>query len=180
MIPAPRKPRGFGLPECLTVVFLALLLLLLGVPTFRELAQDVRLSSAVNSLVHGIHVARHEAAHRHVPVVLCRSGDGRRCTPEAGPASGWLVFVNRDGDQPPQVDPGETILQVMPGFPGGRISANRPAFIFRPYGRRSVNGTLVLCDVRGEAAARLVIVSYSGRPRSILARDHEEKFTCPM
>lgn len=173
------RPRGFSLLECLAAVAVAGVVLLLGVPVIREFILDARLTSAVNSLVHGIHVARQEAAHRHLPVVLCRSRDGRRCTPDADAANGWLVFVNQDGEQPPQVDGGDLILQVTPGLPGGRITANRQAFIFRPYGWRSVNGTLVVCDPRGEAAARLVIVSYTGRPRSILARDHEGSFTCP-
>ena len=47
----------------------------------------------------------------------------------------------------------------------GSIVGNRPYFDFRPIMRRSTNGTLVFCDERGPAAARAVIVSYTGRPR---------------
>ena len=47
----------------------------------------------------------------------------------------------------------------------GTITANRASFQFRPFFWRSTNGTVTFCDERGVAAARAVIVSYTGRPR---------------
>jgi len=46
----------------------------------------------------------------------------------------------------------------------GTVTSNRPYYEFRPR-RRSTNGTTVFCDRRGSAAAKAVIVSYTGRPR---------------
>jgi hypothetical protein len=46
----------------------------------------------------------------------------------------------------------------------GTIVSNRPFYELRPAGR-STNGTVVFCDRRGAAAARAVIVSFTGRPR---------------
>ena len=47
----------------------------------------------------------------------------------------------------------------------GSITANRRLFEFRPFGRRSTNGTVTFCDRRGAEQARAVVVSFTGRPR---------------
>jgi hypothetical protein len=77
------------------------------------------------------------------------------------------------------VDAGETLLQAAPGYSGAVITANRSAFVFRPFGKRSVNGTLTFCDRRGPDAARSVIVSYTGRPRATAASINSNQLRCP-
>ena len=62
-------------------------------------------------------------------------------------------------------DPDEPLLLRRQGTPGARISSNRSSFRYKPFNRRSTNGTLVYCDDRGQAAARAVVISYTGRPR---------------
>jgi type IV fimbrial biogenesis protein FimT len=76
-----------------------------------------------------------------------------------------MVFVDQDNDSPPRLDGDETLLlHYLPAMQGS-IRSNRAHYIFRPYYRRSTNGTVIFCDRRGSAAARAVIVSYTGRPR---------------
>ena len=144
---------GFTLVELLVTLTVLALLAGLGVPAFGHFMLEARMTSQVNQLVHGIHLARAQALQRGREVVLCPSSDGRQCTPGQPWNGGYIVFVNSDHDHPPQADEGEPVLQVGPAFTNGRISANRNAFVFRPAGRRSVNGTLTLCDRRGPKAA---------------------------
>ena len=75
-----------------------------------------------------------------------------------------MVYVNLDDDYPPQRSATEPLLYVHDPELAGTVISNRPYYEFRP-GRRSTNGTTVFCDRRGAAAARAVIVSYTGRPR---------------
>jgi type IV fimbrial biogenesis protein FimT len=150
-----------------------------AVPAFRELVLEARMAEAANALVHGIHLARQQALLRGTEVVLCRSADGLQCSHAGSWSAGFLVFANHDGDSPPRVDPAEPVLQVGAPYPGGGIGANRGFFVLRPPGRRSVNGTLWLCDARGAAAARVVVVSYSGRPRAAPASDSPSPVSCP-
>jgi hypothetical protein len=75
------------------------------------------------------------------------------------------VFADRDSKRPPQRSDDETLIYAYRPALLGSIVGNRPYFDFRPIMRRSTNGTLVFCDERGAAAARAVIVSYTGRPR---------------
>lgn len=174
-----QNQAGFSLFELLLVSLLASVLAVFAIPAFSNLLLDAGMVTQVNRYVHGMHIARQEAEKYGADVVLCRSVDGRNCNHGLTWQSGFIVFINRDRDDPPQVDAGETLLQSAPAFDGGVITANRSAFVFRPYGKRSVNGTLTFCDRRGPGAAKSVIVSYTGRPRSTAANIDSNQLRCP-
>jgi type IV fimbrial biogenesis protein FimT len=173
------KIRGITLVELLVVLTILAILAAGAVPWLGDLWLDARRSAAVNELVHAFHFARQDANRGARDVVICRSTDGERCAP-AGPwQSGWLVFLNRDGDDPPVRDTGEPILKVAQRADGLRITSNRYAWILRPSPLRATNGTLVICDRRGPRAARAVIVSYTGRPRLATRSAAGRPLTCP-
>jgi type IV fimbrial biogenesis protein FimT len=163
------------LMELLVILALIVVLATLGGPALGKLAMDARMTAQVNRFVHGIHLARQEAHKRVQYVALCKSPDGQTCAHHRSWGEGWIVFVNRDRDDPPRVDAGEPVLLVNPAFADGTVAGNRQAFVFRPFRRRSTNGTLVFCDRRGPDSARAVIVSYTGRPR-VSTRTASNKF----
>jgi type IV fimbrial biogenesis protein FimT len=161
-----RRPAGFTLWELLCTLGIAALLLGLGVPSFHWLVLDSRRTADVNAFVLAVQVARTEAAKRGETVVLCQSFDGVSCgNAELDYGSGWLVFADRDSKRPPQRSADEPLIYAYRPEVVGTVVGNREYFDFRPIMRRSTNGTLVFCDERGAAAARAVIVSYTGRPR---------------
>lgn len=172
------RSSGFTLLELLVTLAVAALLLAVAVPAFASLVLDARLTAAVNQVVHGVHVARHESLKSGADVVLCRSTSGRQCVHAGGWHTGMIIFLNRDRDDPPRVDPGEPILQSGGALPLSAILANRRAFVFRPWSR-SVNGTLTFCDRRGTPRARAVVVSYTGRPRATSAAVANGALSCP-
>lgn len=173
------RSAGYTLVEYLLCLALVALLAALSAPGISALRLDSRMTATVNDFIHGMHAARVAAQTRGQEVALCRSADGRRCSATASWQDGFVVFVNRDRDSPPQVDAGEPLLVTGGRTPDILIQANRSAFIFRPFGKRSVNGTLTFCDHRGPARARSVIVSYTGRPRAAAASTSSGPFTCP-
>lgn len=173
------RPAGYTLVECLLCLALVAVLAALSAPAISALRLESRMTAAVNDFIHGMHLARVAALTGGQEVALCRSTDGRRCSNTGTWQDGFIVFINRDRDSPPQVDAGETLLTASGGAAGILIQANRSAFVFRPFGKRSVNGTLTFCDQRGPARARSVIVSYTGRPRAAAAVTSSGTFTCP-
>ena len=160
------RPRGYTLLELLITLTLIVVLLLLGLPGLRDLGLDARRTADVNAFVSAIHLARSESIKRARPVVLCHTTDGIAC---AGARQsydlGWMVFVDADEDIPPRRDGDEQLLLHYAPVSEGSIRSNRAHYVFRPHYRRSTNGTVVFCDIRGPKAARAVIVSYTGRPR---------------
>jgi len=135
-------------------------------PSFRALAWDSRRSAAVNHLVRGLHLARTEAVKRARPVTLCPRDPAGGCLGRSGPwPSGWMVFVDLDDDVPSQWDPGEPVLHVAPGPDAVAMSSNRSAFTMRPFGIRSINGSVSVCDPVHHMPGRTLVVSYTGRPR---------------
>lgn len=174
-----RRAPGITLIELLIVIGIVAVLAVSATPLLRGLLLDARMTAAVNALVHGVHLARQEAQQDLREVVICRSIDTRQCAPPGNWSSGWIVFVNRDRDDPPVVDPGEPILHVAQNQPMRVIASNRRAFVLRPYSFRATNGTVVFCDARGAARARSVIVSYTGRPRVASRNASGGALTCP-
>ncbi len=157
------RALGFTLWELVCTLGIGAVMLGTGVPTFRAFLLDARLTADVNGWVLAVQAARTEAAKRGRPVIVCMTVDTWRC---GGPDStaGWMVYVNVDDAYPPHRAADEPLVYAHTRELTGTIVSNRPHYEFRP-GRRSTNGTVVFCDQRGAAAARAVIVSYTGRPR---------------
>jgi type IV fimbrial biogenesis protein FimT len=141
--------------------------LALGVPSLQGFLLDSRRTADVNAFVLAVQLARSEAYKRRRPVVLCKTADRLHCGGDGMHYdSGWMVFVNEDRVSPPSRGPGEPLLYSHVPAKGASVVSNRRVFEFRPFHFRSTNGTVTFCDRRGVSAARAVIVSYTGRPRT--------------
>ena len=172
---------GFSLLELLTTLLVAGTLLTRATPGLRAVVLDNRRTADINAFVLGVQLARSEAAKRGRPVVLCKSQDLVRCGgADVEYEAGWIVFVNIDDRRPPQRAPAEPLLYAHAPATVGTIRGNRAYFEFRPGLRRSVNGTVTFCDARGPAAARAVIVSYTGRPRVDSSAPGGESLRCAV
>ena len=169
---------GITLIELLIALTVLSMLITLSVSGFSALIAASRMNSHVNSLVHSLHTARQISRARGTEVTVCKSTNGKQCMPNGNWHEGWLMFANLDQDNPPQLDPGETVLEVHESVSALNIASNRRAFILRPFGKRSTNGTLVYCDRRGSKSAKAIIVSYTGKPRTSTKDASGRMLTC--
>ena len=174
------KDSGFTLLELLVTLLTAAVVVGLGIPSFRILTLDAQRTADVNAFVTAVQLARSEAAKRGQTVVVCKTVDAERCAGrEHDYTVGFIVYVNADDVRPPQRAPDEPLLFSYTTRRTGSIAANRELFEFRPYLRRSTNGSVVFCDARGPGAARAVVVSYTGRPRVAVTTAAGGPLTCP-
>lgn len=160
-----RIAHGFTLYELLITLLIIAALAGAALPGFSRIAARTRISTEINALFHAVHLARKESIMRRQVVSICPSDDGSLCSPGLDWSQGWIIFNNRDRDEPPQVDAGEPLLQVHPASDRLRITANRRGFTLRATQKRATNGTIVVCDKAGRVSPRALVISYTGRPR---------------
>jgi len=173
------RANGLTLIELLVTLTIVAVIAMVGVPALRGLVMGQRMTTQINSLVHGVFLAKQSAHTRQTETVICKSPTGRRCEPNADWSDGWLIFNNFDRDYPARVDATEPVLAIGEAFHGGTIHANRREFVFRAFEIRSTNGTLVFCDERGAQFAKALIISYTGRPRIAMKRPDGSALQCP-
>ena len=156
---------GYSLYELILTIGLVALITSLGVPSFGRMLADHRLKVEVDALFHAVHLARKESVVRRRAVTLCPSPDGQNCELGFDWSDGWIMFVNLDRDAPATRDSDEPLLQIFSASSHNEVTANRRSFSFRTTELRATNGTFIFCDKARRAAARAMVVSYTGRPR---------------
>lgn len=153
---------GYTTIETLAVIGLVAVLAGIAWPLFGRWLQDSRRESSVRLAVHAVHVARQLAATRGIAARLCGSDDGMRCSGRGDWSSGLLVIG---------ADDRVTRSLTPAGGPGSvRVQSNRAIVRFEAGTSFASPATIAICDRRGSAAARAVIISRSGRPR-VSSRD---------
>lgn len=172
------KSCGFSLFELVVVLLLVSVLAGLAVAGFADVTARSRLRAEVDALFHAVHLARKESVTRRQVVSLCPAEGREQCAGTTDWSTGWIMFNNRDADDPPRIDAGEPILQRHAVHPEVRISANRRGFTLRATHKRATNGTLVVCDRTARVSARGLIISYTGRPRVALLDRSGDPYDC--
>ena len=175
------RAKGFTLIELMITLVVFAILLGLVVPAMTNFVRDQRLAGQANDFLGDLNYARTEAIRRGTTVTLCKTANPNAAPPAcnttvAAPwTTGRIVFADADGDA--TVDAGDTILRVTQALEGSgngiyvddsnATMANRVTF--RPTGLTTFAGTtdlqLFLCDKRGPAQGRTLIVTPTGRAR---------------
>lgn len=113
--------RGFTLIELVMSIAIVGILLMVGIPSFRELITNNRIVTQTNNFVSDLAHARAEAVRRNTRVTICRSNTGTSCVPSSSWTDGWIVFT--DPSVFGTLAGGETILRVHSAMPTGMTLA---------------------------------------------------------
>lgn len=153
---------GYALPSLLLGLGLVGGGLGLGAPAMDTLERQ-ELSDTLQSLGADVAYARGAAVTRRTQVVLCpRSADGR-CRPNGRWESGWLIFVDRDGDRRPDAA-GAPLREVVYARRALSIRSTRgrPVLRYGHDGRSPDSGQLLLA-CRGETLLGEMRIDAAGR-----------------
>ena len=163
-----RGQMGLTMIELLVAIAILAILLSIAVPSFITFVQNSRLVGQTNDLVTSLNYARSEAIKRGVRVSVCSRLNNTTCSDATvfNWDAGWLVFINLNNDA--VADAGETVLQVrQPLENGNTLRTNGLQRVtYQSSGFSGNAGTFLLCDSRGPAGGRAIVVSQQGRVSS--------------
>lgn len=152
--PAARQ-RGMTVVELMIVTVVLAVILLIGVPTFRDASLGSRLAAAANDLLASVQLARSEAIKRNQTVTLCASADGATCAGGGGWEQGWIVR-----------DAAGTVIRQHAGLPAGfRIlqGGGTTPISFQPIGLGANPAVFNVCrDTPPGSQERVLSVRASG------------------
>jgi type IV fimbrial biogenesis protein FimT len=171
---------GFTLIEVMVVVIIVAILLAVAAPGYRELIGNNRIVSEVYALRATLSHARTEALARRASVVVCPTTDGAACADSDDWSTGYLVFVDTDGDGAADpTDPDEEIIQRETDERSVDIEFDNPARLVR-FGANGIalgfEGIFTFCDDRGAQKARGLILNPVGSLRAATDTDTPEDF----
>lgn len=158
-----RNIAGVTLLEMLVGMAVVAILAGLAVPGFHRSLRVTAVRAATYELLAGLQQTRGSSILESLPGMLCPSDAAGRCLPAATPASYWGWATESSGP-PPALEPR--------ALPDGVVTrASRSPVRFWPHGLNASTATLTICDVRGIAPPRAIVVSVSGRARVTTALD---------
>lgn len=154
------KTRGFTLVELLVTLAVAAILITVGVPSFKDLIYNNRLTAATNMFVSSINIARSEAIKQGRNATVCVSTNLANCT-GGNWNDGWLVWVDVDGNGILSAD--EIIRTVEQLSNSLQLTSAQNSFTIDSQGSvDNPNATLDVCDERANETGRQLRVLATG------------------
>lgn len=162
--------KGFTLIELMTALALSAILLSMAVPALDAFTTNARQTGAINDFVASMHLARSTAITTNRRVTVCASSSGAACDGAAW-TDGWIAFT--DANSSLSVDGNDAMLTATDAIDDLTMQpvGLGNVFLYRPNGRvlnagaGGNSGQFVVCDDRGDAHAKVIIIDLSGRPR---------------
>lgn len=160
------KLTGFTLIELMVTIAVAAVLLGIAVPNFVVFLQNNRLAAQTNELMGMLNFARSEAVKRAAVVRVCGRVNDTTCTGGQNWDAGYLAFLDPDNNGKPDV--ADDVLRVRGPMEGNNtLRATRDDIVFQANGFSSgSSATFRICDARGAASGRAVVINNQGRARA--------------
>jgi type IV fimbrial biogenesis protein FimT len=149
--------RGVTLTELCVGLAVVAMLAGMATPGMHSALRAAAIRSATFELLEGLQQARANAIVEAKPGMLCPLDAGGNCAAVGAPSRAWRVFLEVDGHS--------RLLAERPLPEGVSLRSTRSPLRFSPTALSAGTGTLTICDTRGIAAPRAIVVSQNGRAR---------------
>jgi type IV fimbrial biogenesis protein FimT len=178
-----KKVRGFTMIELMFVLAVGAILVSVALPAMQGFVSNSRQTGAMNDFVASMHLARNTAITTNARVTMCASSNQTSCETVTWD-SGWILFRDANGNQ--TIDGEDAILNINQPDVGLDIASSQYSsfLMYRPNGRvMNANvgdntGEFTVCDNRGAAHSKVVIVEVSGRPKQSKVKANGSSPTC--
>ena len=175
-----KNVHGFTLVQLMVTLGVIAVLFGIAVPAFSNGLEAARSIDARSNLLTSLTVASNKAAMSGTRAVLCPSPNGLRCVNSPDWSLGWIVFLDGNGDR--EVGPEDRVVAQMRALTGKvrlRSTVGRTRIVFQGNGGNAgSNVTFTLCDGRGAAKARALILNNQGRLHEAVASAAAIASTC--
>lgn len=153
-----KKNFGFTLLELLVTLAIVAVLVALAVPGMSTLTNTQNVNSPVKGVRSMARYGHELASDKVVPVVMCSSTNGTSCANSQTWESGWILFVDRNGNGFPDLGGGtcdddeDCIVRSQDALAAGvslRADVNRLSF--DDQGETGSTAAFRLCGANAEA-----------------------------
>lgn len=164
------KCHGFTLIELLVTLAIAVILMGLAAPSFRQLMNSTSLTSQANEFLAALNFTRSESVKRNTRVTLCKSSSGAACATSGGWQQGWIVFVDSATDGAAgTLNTADVVLRVHAPLNGGTTligtSAVSNFVTYQSNGLAMQSGRWDLCASDSSFTGRdITLTTVSGSP----------------
>ena len=174
------RQSGMTLIELMVAVAILGILLAIGIPSMRGMSETEAVRGHMNTFFSTLRYARSEAIRNRAQVVICPSNNSESASPSCATGTlaanpwniGWIVFVNRDGDEDYLFDATkDTLVRVQgPINTSGGIVKNSGTnkLVYRSTGILLSGGSSSFffdAVSRNANQKKRVCISLQGRPR---------------
>jgi type IV fimbrial biogenesis protein FimT len=135
--------KGYTLTELLATIAMAVILLAVGIPSFKQMYKTNKESAATNTLVSKLLYARSEAIKTGADVIFCPSnprypGNENQTTCTNSPwSAGFIIFIDENGNRQVDADTEETTSRekvVLADNATTYITAQRQSVVVDRFG----------------------------------------------
>lgn len=159
------RQQGFTLVELMVTVGIAGIVLMIAIPNMSEFVKNERLTTATNTLISDLMLARSKAVEMNQPVILCSSSNQTSCD-NSNFEEGWIVGI--DDDASDSLDASDTLIKVQQAL-GVDVSVNDGGLKSIKFDEKgftpdySSADVLSICDSRNDSHSKAISFSKTGR-----------------
>ena len=150
--------------ELMITVAIAGTLAAMAMPSLKDLVRNQRIKSASGDVYASLVFARSEAIKRSQFVSLCTSTDGAACAGATEWATGWIVFVDPDGDGAPAA--ATDILKKQDALSAISVTGTLGNVSYKGDGRLLAAASFTVSIAGAGTTSRCVTIGLSGQPNT--------------